>query len=123
MSLDGAAELALFRREWIEAEVVVHDQAEPQSQAADLDRLLLNIHAKETVLDDLRLRFVKPFRTLTHDWVLITVSDCFQESAQVHQLVHKADGESARTDRRIAALQRQYQCSHLDCLFRGHRLP
>src|SRR5271157_748996 len=47
---DGAAELALFRRERIEAEVVVHNQAEPQSQPADLDCLLLNVNAKKTIL-------------------------------------------------------------------------
>jgi len=58
--VDGVDELASFGLERIHAEFVVHQQTEPEPETADFDGLLLDVHSKETVLDEMLLGMSLP---------------------------------------------------------------
>src|SRR5262249_32085750 len=102
---DGSQELSTLSAEWVETKIVIDNKTEPKPQAADFDRLLLDLDAEEPVLDGIVLGVVEPARAGLANRIDITIGSGLRKPAKVDQFVEQAHGKRARAHSGIAALE------------------
>ncbi len=90
-ALNGGEELGALGLERIDAYVVVNDEGQPEPEAADLNGLLLDVDAIQTILDDMRLCLVNPLLSVFADGIDVAIGNRAEETAQIDQFVEKAD--------------------------------
>ena len=91
---DGSKEswaVNLLKR--IDLKLVVHEEREPEPEAADFDGLLLEIDAEEGVLDVVGLGVLAPSAARSGGGVLVAVGGGLEDLVEGDEFVEQADGK------------------------------
>src|SRR2546425_7136696 len=86
-AIDRAPELCWISRERIDAKIVIDDETQPEAQLANLNRLLLNVDAIKTVLNDFLFDALQPLRSFLTHRIDVAAGCCFDQPTQVKKLV------------------------------------
>jgi hypothetical protein len=98
-AVNRPGECLLVALKGVNAQFVVHEQAEPETEAADFDGLLLDVHAEEAVLDEVFLRLLSPVPLAFNDYgIAVAVGDGLENAEQADEFMEQTDRESAGAD-------------------------